>query len=627
VLKTGGGQDKKVIKCNSLSQMPNVTLFKDITDTTTPLLQPVERVLGYIKDGRWKDKVEAIRNCTDEEQQDKLKLTLPCVLYAGEFTINVKTDKGTDTCRKDECLAKHSHLVPIDIDDIDNIDEIIETLRKDHFIYALWKSPTGKGCHGLVKIGDGKNHRRHYTSLLQKYKFLDSTARNESRVLFASYDPDIYINPRSSTYYQVEDEPKAVTESALPISGQGFTDYKKVDVACKMVRLATDGEKHNVLLKASVLLGGYIASGKVEREVAETLLYHEISKRDIKNDSTAKNTISDGITYGMMMPIHEMEEKYAEAIEFVGSSEDELSFLSSTDDDELYIRKFRQGLIESGKGFGYEELDKHFVLKEAEFYAFVAHSNVGKTTSILWFLLVSAVNHGWNWMIYTGENTPASIKMKLIEYLTGRKIKEVPEHWLKYAIRFVNDHFYLITNDKTYEYKELLGYAETLSKRKSLKGIFIDPYNSLKANISATKTKYIYDYEAYSDMLAFTNRTKITLFLSAHTGTEAQRMLDNDGNQKMPHATMVEGGVALYNKVHNFIVFHRKIKDADKWMYTEVSVDKVRNKDTGGEPTIKGQPILLKMNKAVEFIDEQGRLPFERDFLPTYEEEKTDNYF
>jgi hypothetical protein len=104
-------------------------------------------------------------------------------------------------------------------------------------------------------------------------------------------------------------------------------------------------------------------------------------------------------------------------------------------------------------------------------------------------------------------------------------------------------------------------------------------------------------------------------------------MLDNEGNQKMPHATMVEGGVALYNKCHNFIVFHRKIKDADKWMYTEISVDKVRNKDTGGEPTIKGQPMVLKMERAVEFVDDNGNLPFTRDFLPTYEEEKTDNYF
>jgi hypothetical protein len=605
--------------------MPNVTLFKDITDTTNPVIQSVDKVLGFIRDGRWEDKVDAVRNAPPEVQ-DSLKIALPCILYAGEFTIKLTTDKGVETCRKDECLSKHSHLVPIDIDDVDNIDEIIETLKQDQFIHALWKSPSGKGCHGLIKIGDGKSHRRHYTALLKKYPFLDPTARNESRILFASYDPELYHNPRSSIYYDVEDEEKPSGEGGMAISGQGTTDYRKVDVAAKMVRCAPDGEKHNILLKAAVLMGGYVAAGKVEREVAETLLYHEIGKRNVDNLATAQKTISDGVTYGMLMPIHETEQAFSEAVEMVAAADDELKFLSNLDDDEIYIRRFRQGLIESGKGFGYEELDKYFVLKEAEFYAFVAHSNVGKTTSILWFMLVSAVNHGWNWMVYTGENTPASIKMKLIEYLTGKKIKEVPEHWLKHAIQFVNDHFYLITNDKTYEYSELLGFAETLSRRKSLKGIFIDPYNSLKANVTMSKSKYQYDYEAYSDMLAFTNRTKITLFLSAHTNTEAQRMLDNDGNQKMPHATMVEGGVALYNKCHNFIVFHRKIKDEDNWMYTEISVDKVRNKDTGGQPTVKGKPIRLKMERGVEFVDEQGMLPFNRDFLPTYEE-KTDNYF
>lgn len=608
--------------------MPNVTLFKDITDTTSPVVQSVDRVLGYIRDGRWKDKVEAVRNALPEVQ-DSLKIALPCILYAGEFTIKLTTDKGTETYRKDECLSKHSHLVPIDIDDVDNIDEITEKLKQDQFIHALWKSPTGRGCHGLIKIGDGKSHRRHYTALLKKYPFLDPTARNEARVLFASYDPDIYINPRSSIYYDVDDEPKTTNDSALAISGQGYTDYRKVDVAVKMVRAAEDGEKHNVLLKASVLLGGYIAAGKVEREVAETLLYHEISKRDVKSVESAKNTISDGITYGMMMPIHETEQAFIEAVEYIGNMDDELKFLSNVDDDELYIRKFRQGLIESGKGFGYEELDKYLVLKEAEFYGFLAHSNVGKTTSILWLMLVSAVNHGWNWMVYTGENTPASIKMKLVEYLTGRKIKEVPEHWLKYAIQFVNDHFYLITNDKTYEYKELLQFAEVMSRRKSLKGLFIDPYNSLKSNVTASKSKWQYDYEAYSDMLAFTSRTKITLFLSVHTNTEGQRMLDKDGNQVMPHATMAEGGTALYNKVHNFVVFHRKIKDEDNWMYTEISVDKVRNKDTGGQPTVKGKPVRLRMQQAVEFVDENGRLPFDRDFLPTYQEyeKKEEDYF
>jgi hypothetical protein len=121
-------------------------------------------------------------------------------------------------------------------------------------------------------------------------------------------------------------------------------------------------------------------------------------------------------------------------------------------------------------------------------------------------------------------------------------------------------------------------------------------------------------------MLSFTNRTKITLFLSAHTNTEAQRLLDNDGNQKMPHATMVEGGVALYNKCHNFVVFHRKIKDPNEWMFTQISVDKVRNKDTGGQPTPKAEPVLLRMQGGIEFL-EDGRLPFDRDFLPTYDQQ------
>ena len=367
--------------------MPNVTLFKNITDTCNPILQPLGTVLSYIKDGRWKDKVEAIRSCTDESLIPQLKSELPCILYAGEFTLKLTNDKGADTCRKDECLTKHSSYVPIDIDDIDNIDEVIESLKQDQFIHALWKSPTGSGCHGLIKIGDGRNHRRHYNAIIKRYKVLDTTARNESRVLYASYDPDMYINLYSSTFYDVEDEPEQVRAEYGPLIGSGTTDYKKLDIAAKMIRLAPDGEKHNVLLKASVLLGGFISAGKVERDVAESILYHEISKRSIESAEAARHTIRDGITYGMLAPIHETENSYNEALEYINYAEDELNFLSDVGADELYIRQFRQGLIESGKGFGYDELDKYFVLKEAEFYAFVAHSNVGKTTTILWFLL------------------------------------------------------------------------------------------------------------------------------------------------------------------------------------------------------------------------------------------------
>lgn len=150
---------------------------------------------------------------------------------------------------------------------------------------------------------------------------------------------------------------------------------------------------------------------------------------------------------------------------------------------------------------------------------------------------------------------------------------------------------------------------------KSLKGIFIDPYNSLKMELTVSKNKYIYDYEAYSEMLNYTKKYNTTIFLSVHSTTAAQRERDSSGNQKAPHASDTEGGSALYNRVDNFMTYHRKIKSPDEWMFTEISVDKVRNQDTGGSPTRQGNPFILRMNNGVEFVDINNQLPFNREKL------------
>jgi hypothetical protein len=50
-------------------------------------------------------------------------------------------------------------------------------------------------------------------------------------------------------------------------------------------------------------------------------------------------------------------------------------------------------------------------------------------------------------------------------------------------------------------------------------------------------------------------------------------------------------------------------------MFTEVSIDKVRNRETGGMPTTQGTPIMLRMNNGLEFVDIHGQLPFNRELL------------
>lgn len=591
-----------------------VTMFSDILSVSEPRYVSIDNIMTAIKDGRYKDKVEAIRSESDDNRRRQLKSKLPCVCFCGEFRNGIEKERDGKTYisyRDDKSITKHSGLVPIDIDGVDDIERVKDELKSFPFVYALWTSSSGRGIHGLVKIGDPNKHAQHYRALLSKIPNLDSSAQNVSRILYVSYDPEIYVNKTCDTFYDIEQEPERKTVYKM---GDGFTDFKKVDIACRMIRSAEDGQKYHMLLKASHLLGGFVATNTVEYDIAYNMLRHEISKRNINDIKIAERGIEDGLRHGMTMPLSDIEIEYKSAVEKIGLAEEELSFLTDNKKDEEYIEKFRLGLIPQGLEFGHEYLDKHLRLKEGEFYAVLGHSHIGKSTLTLWFLFLSALHYDWNWMVYCGENSSASVKIKLMQFLIGKRIHNMTETEQRISLKFVEEHFFLLSSNELYSYKDILNHAVKLMEYKSLKGVFIDPYNSLKMELVGNASKFTYDYEAYSAMLTFTKKYNTTLFLSCHTTTGAQRERDKDGNQIMPHATDAEGGSALYNRCDNFITIHRKIKDDNEFMFTQVSIDKVRNDDTGGRPTSRTEPVVLRMVDKVEFVDESGLSPFNRDY-------------
>ena len=407
-----------------------VTVFNNIRNVTDPIPKDLRDVLIAIRDGAYKEQVEAIRNCTEPYKIPSLKQNLPCVLYAGLFNkpIEKTYENGTTyvSYRDDKSLTVHSGFVPIDMDGIDDIPAKKEELKKNPYIFALWTSASGKGIHGLIKIGDTNKHTEHYKAILEMIPDLDPTARNPSRVLFLSHDPDIYINSSASIFYNiVKEEDKTI---ANIVYGDGYTDYRKLDIASRMIRLAKDGEKHHVLLKAAHLMGGYIATKHIEYDIAFNILVHEISKKDVDDLNLAKKTIEDGIRHGMTLPIAEIESNFREAARIVGVKEEDLAFLSNNSKDDDFIYKFRAGLIPMGLPFGYHEMDDHLRLKEGEFYASLALSHIGKTTVNLWLIFLSAIHYDWNWMMYMGENQSASIKMRLMEFFIGKKITEMNDN-------------------------------------------------------------------------------------------------------------------------------------------------------------------------------------------------------
>ena len=594
--------------------MSKVTLFKTFRDVDKPNYVHLHKVLEGIKNGAKKELIEKIRSEKDEAVISKLKLELPCVLYAGEFRIPIEKERTDGTYfvsyRNDESLSIHSKYIPFDIDDIDDIPKYKEDAKKDPFIYALWTSPSGTGLHGLIRIADGNKHEEHYTALLKRYPVFDTTARNPSRVLFFSYDPDIYINESSKVFFEVAE--KQVLTQGVNMS-EGFTDYKRLGIAAKMIRISEQGSRHHSVIKAAYLVGGLITGGIVEEAVARFILQHEVYRKFHADEQQIElKAIEDGINMGKLMPISDLEKIENEVWDSVGAIEEELSFLSDNRLDEDYIRRYRAGLIPMGKPFGYEDMDKYLMLKEGEFMATLSHSHTGKTTVNLWLIFLSALKYDWCWVIYTGENRVASVKMRLIEFYVGQKINGMPEDFFQQGIKFVNERFFFINNDNMHDYMEILAYTESVSKFHAIKGVLVDPVNALKIGKA---NKYDHEMEMYTNMLLFTKRTNITIFLSIHTRTQAQRERTKDGNQMMPFPADADGGAVLYNKTDIFLTMNRNIQDKETWMITEIYVNKMRNKESGGDVTPKGEAIKIKMSKGVEFTDEYGNLPFERDYL------------
>lgn len=595
--------------------MGKVTIFKTFRDVDKPSYTNLRAVLEGIKNGAKKELIEKIRSEKDDAVISKLKLELPCVLYAGEFRIPIEKERTDGTYylsfRNDESLSIHSKYIPFDIDDIDDIPKYKEDAKKDPFIYALWTSPSGKGLHGLIKIADGNKHEEHYTALLKRYPVFDPTARNPSRVLFFSYDPEIYINENSKVFFEVAE--KQVVTQGVNMS-EGFTDYKRLGIAAKMVRISEQGSRHHSVIKAAYLVGGLITGGIVEEEVGRFILQHEVYRKFAPDEQQIElKAIEDGILHGKLMPISDLEKIENEVWDSVGAIEEELSFLSDNRMDEDYMRRYRAGLIPMGKPFGYEDMDKYLLLNEGQFYAILSHTTTGKTQVTLWLIFLSALKYDWCWVIYTGENKVASVKMRFVEFYVGMKIKDCPEDFFQQAIKWINERLFFINNDSMHSYEEVLSYCESVSKFHAIKGLLIDPINSLKVG---KQSKYDHEMEMYTNMLLFTKRTNISILLSIHTKTDAQRLRTKDGNQTMPYPADADGGAVLANKTDVFIVMNRHINDPDRWMINELAVVKNRTAEfNGGGITPKNDYIKIKMNKGVEFTDEFGNLPFERDYL------------
>jgi hypothetical protein len=85
--------------------MLEVTIFKDIKETSQPFYREVTVMLKRIQEGSSKELVKGIRSESDKTKRNVLKQSLPAICFSGTFTK-----------RMDNALIKHSGLICLDFD-------------------------------------------------------------------------------------------------------------------------------------------------------------------------------------------------------------------------------------------------------------------------------------------------------------------------------------------------------------------------------------------------------------------------------------------------------------------------------------------------------------------------------
>ena len=158
----------------------------------------------WFRSEKYKPLIEKIRSTTDEAEQKKQKLRLPCC------TISEVIENGQKA---------HTGFIGIDLDQKDNTHLTnFHDLKKllpqfDCVVYASL-SARGEGYFLLVRISNPEKHKDHYESLKTDFArcglVCDPECNpNVNRLRFYSWDPEPYINIEASIYNMVHAEAPA----------------------------------------------------------------------------------------------------------------------------------------------------------------------------------------------------------------------------------------------------------------------------------------------------------------------------------------------------------------------------------------------------------------------------------
>lgn len=170
----------------------NVSYYKNVTNSRTPIGSlPITSILFS---ERVRAKVEALRALPYGSEAFQLsKRSMPCYTPSGVFEV-----------RNSEGLIKHSGVLCIEWDKVEDVDALKDLLGGLPFIYYAGLSCSGRGVFALIKIAEPTKHREYFRALSEYFGGIgyrvDESGKDVCRLRVASWDGSPVFNPDSEVW-------------------------------------------------------------------------------------------------------------------------------------------------------------------------------------------------------------------------------------------------------------------------------------------------------------------------------------------------------------------------------------------------------------------------------------------
>lgn len=449
-----------------------ISCFESVLKVSEPTHIDIAKALERFK----VDKYGIIDN-RDKETFKEFKKKLPIATFGGTFSSRSKNG-----------LMKHSGLLTLDFDDITAPIELKADLVSRPYVYSCFISPSGKGVKALVKIPiceSDKEYKEYYSALQKEFKNLDESGKDISRCCFFSYDPDIYINTECETYDQ------KIIEDSIPkmSNAQVKNDYSIANRVLNIIRGAVIGERHDKILKASRLMGGYVAAGRISISEAMRLLENECYAIAPQTPRENLQTIQDGLENGMLAPLEGDHELETEELEMkLGKI-----YYTQTDLDEEIDELYKDGL-QKGYELSFESMYDKISIKLGCTTFIYGAPYCGK--SQIWFemLVDLSVRYGIKHAVYSPETGSASEIFIELMTIYGRKdfykhpsAERMTPDELQKAKNFVDRHFVVIDpDDGVFTIEDFWTYLDIIERVFEVKisTSTADPFNEFRHDFS-----------------------------------------------------------------------------------------------------------------------------------------------